>query len=323
MRNGRFPSVLTEFHISNVLPISMYEKFHEGLECSDKLVLPYEILLCIKQIKIPLPPVFTIGYLNSYIPVLCGVTEFTAPMGTAYCPDWILKKMTKKPSLFLKDAVVELLTPKKNKTCVYPGLRKIEIFCSSIIDPASCKTALLRYTIISKGEWVTIWVNHTSIQVHIIGLLPKNKCLLKSKNFEIQIIENSPQATIEKFQIPEINPLIESIHIPMIKTANNKHRSEKAETNTSNDNFIFPQTSRMISMKFDSRSHIDSGILPWDKEETIRPQQKTQVYMSFYKMNNLPTLPQLSTPRKIDLQSTFLRKIAKNPYCRCKNNSMS
>ena len=74
--------------ISNVIPISLHEKYTLELEYSDKLILPSSILSIIRLLQLPLPPLFSIGYSKNYsVPILCSVLEFTAPDDSIYIPN--------------------------------------------------------------------------------------------------------------------------------------------------------------------------------------------------------------------------------------------
>ena len=176
--------------ISNLITISLHEKYTLELEYSDKLILPSSILSIIRLLQLPLPPLFSIGYSKNYsVPILCSVLEFTAPDDSIYIPNWILKKMGKKSKNSSNEAILELLQPKTRKnSSFYPEAKKIEIFTTETIDFENCKKGLQRYTVLNKGEWIEIMDFPTVYKIFIFGLFPKNRCIIKSSNFKISFI---------------------------------------------------------------------------------------------------------------------------------------
>ena len=343
MDGSQFYHSSTSFQIRYVMPISLYEKYSPVLEFSDKLILPRAVLVFIKQTHLPLPPVFTLGYLNNYIPILCGALEFSAPANTVYCPSWILKKMSKKPTLFANEAVLELLKPKKNSNTVYPGMKKIEIFSTESITVEMCRKGLMRYTVINKGEWLQVSNGNEVFRIYISGLFPKNKCIMKSKTFEIVLMDCLSQTQIINDTCQDINPLIESIFIPQHTPKKGKSKSKKIENYNSNYSSLFPQNSRMIPLRNESIIRIDTDILPWDKDELIKihsipsnafsdRSQNRKLDVSTGSDKTPMTLPQLKTYEKrplTTLQSSIIFKpreaspASKRIGFRNKNNSVT
>ena len=264
-----FPS-LDYHHISYVYPISLHEKYRPSHEYSDNLILPSSIFTSIKYLHLPLPPVFSIRNTKANSPpILCGALSFTAPENTVYCPSWILKKMNKKQRYATYQAIIEIIHPKKHKSFVYPSVKRIEVFTNELIDINLCRKGISRYTIINKGEWLNISVNDNVYKIYISGLFPKNQCVIKTKTFELVFTERIPQVCSYEDSTPNINPLIESIHIPIYDNKRSKINKIKEES-PNNYSLYSHQTQRIPPIRYDSTMYLDSDILPWEKDEIVR-----------------------------------------------------
>ncbi|OMJ86255.1 hypothetical protein SteCoe_12236 [Stentor coeruleus] len=247
---------------SRILPLSCHENYNEDLEYSDKVILPATIFLIIRQCHLPLPPVFTIKSLrDTAVPIICGSFEFTAEEDTIYCPDWMLKKLSRRNKYYSGDVLIEILQSRKKNTYTFPLLKKIEIMLDESIEPEHCRKGLQLYTVLIKGEKINLILqNKKIIKASIVGLLPKNKCLVKNNNFEIVVIQK-PLEILNYEKNDEVRPLIQSLPISLLSKAKMMDK-RKTEAYT-------PWEHRVQPIRLEGES-VD--LLPWDKEDIpLRP----------------------------------------------------
>jgi Ubiquitin fusion degradation protein UFD1 len=274
-------------HISHILPISYHSNFSSEMEYSDKIILPLSILLTIKKIHLPLPPVFSLGFFReNYTPVICGVLEFTAEENHLYSPNWIIKKLGKKSKYSNGDALLEILRAKNKNNYTFPLLKKIEIYTEWIEDIEELKKALSMYTVVNKGESINIIINDRIYRVNILNLLPKNKCIIRNTAFEVILANNSTHfITSEQQEDIEPKPIIKSIPISLSINKSHKKRNSDAYT---------PWEHRIQPIKIDSEG---IHLLPWGKEETRN--ENTQTLPDIVLLTPKPRLNFKSKPRKI------------------------
>ncbi|OMJ75989.1 hypothetical protein SteCoe_24751 [Stentor coeruleus] len=254
------------FGISQVLPIFMSKNYRASMEYSDKLILPSKILFAIRKSHLPLPPVFSLKYLREDSPpITCGALEFSAPESIIYAPSWMMKRLGKKHTIHGAEAVLELLKPKRKNSLVFPFATKIEIFYDTPLNPEACKKALLRYTVINKGETLSLQLDSKAYKVTVLSLLPKNKCIMWKKDIQVTVLGGFiKNISIERDCI-NIIPLIETINFS--PKTRNKQQSRYHSPSALNSTFSYMNK----TCSFDEYIDLyDSDILPWDKEDQFK-----------------------------------------------------
>jgi len=264
-------------HFTNVLPISLHPSFTPSLENSDKLILPESIFFTIRKYHYPLPPAFVLrSHKFSLTYTICGVFEFSAEEGCLYCPTWILKKISKRSKYTSNEAYLEILINKKKNSLPFPLLKKIEVCSNSEINAELCKSGLMMYTVVNRGEDLKVFDKEgNSIEVHVVNLLPKNRCLVKSNNFVVNVVQKVVFTNETEEDEGEGTPMIECLPISLLAKSRVIEK-RKCESYT-------PWEHRIQPIKIEGET-ID--LLPWEREEVVQKEVTTQ------------TLPEISTTLK-------------------------
>lgn len=264
-------------HFSCVLPLSVHPAYCPAFEYSDKLVLPNSIFVTIRRNHYPLPPVFVLrSHKFSLTYTICGVLDFSAEEGCVYCPNWILKKISKRSKYSSNEVYLEILINKKKNSMPFPLLRKVEICLDSEVDIEICKNSLLMYTVLNKSESLNIFDGKGSfVRVQVANLLPKNRCLVKSNNFVLSIVQKVINTNETEVDAIDDRPLIESLPISLL-SKNRVIEKRNFESYT-------PWEHRVQPIKIEGEV-ID--LLPWEREEVLQNEVTTQ------------TLPEISTVLK-------------------------
>jgi Ubiquitin fusion degradation protein UFD1 len=175
------------YKITCINPIDTWPKYRACMEYSDKLILPYSILLNIRKTHQPLPPLFQISLLKSRsLKVTTGALYFSSEEHHGYFPAWVLKKINynhKKK----EEIVLEFYNVNKSNLYPYPVLKRIEVYMENIPDLDMAKKALAAYSLLSKGDWIKIMIEEIVYKVYVLALYPKNKCIIKDYHFEISV----------------------------------------------------------------------------------------------------------------------------------------
>ena len=172
--------------------------------------------------------------------------------------------MGKKNKYSKGDVLIEILRSRKTNIYTFPLAKKIEIFCEFEIDQNLCKKGLLMYTVINKGEWLSLMFQNKVVKVYIINLLPKNKCIVKNSAFEV-VFYNKIGRTAESEDLEvDAKPMIESLALSFNNRKNHKQRSLDLYT---------PWEHRIQPTSL-QEGHID--LIPWDKGDTIKNEMTTQ-----------------------------------------------
>ncbi|OMJ77810.1 hypothetical protein SteCoe_22514 [Stentor coeruleus] len=254
------------FAITQVLPIFMSKNYRASMEYSDKLILPGIVLLTIRKAHLPLPPVFSLKYLREDSPpIICGALEFSAPESTIYAPSWMMKKLGKKRTIHGAEAVLELLRPKRKNSLIFPQATRVEIYYDTPLNSDACKKALLRYTIINKGETLPLQLDSKVFRVTVISLLPKNKCIVWKKDLQVIVLGGSSKnASVERDFLNTI-PLIESINVSPKTRCRQRSRHQSPIAMNSTCTYMNKTCScdEYINM-------YNTDLLPWDKEDQFR-----------------------------------------------------
>jgi hypothetical protein len=327
--------------LTRIYPISYYTHYNESLEYSDKLIVPPAVIIPLKQLRIPLPPVLSISLSKSNsLPIICGVFEYTAKEDCLYCPSWMLKKLSSPQKKPPKEVILEILRPKRNNNCVFPAATRVEIATNTLITLDNCKKGLLQYTILNKGEWIRIKAGSTVARVFISNLFPKDKCMIKSLDFSVRINESFVTSLALPKDPLDINPIIESIQIPLIRNAVNRSRDLTPTAES-----YFKAGNRPL--RFEALDNFDTGLVPWEKEDQIRfenqgindllqPEIPVQSLLTEIKPQKPATFafPQLKTSKTRAVQPYNLttpkavsfstsKRVAPIPQSKGKNNSIS
>lgn len=282
-------------HFTSVLPVSLHPNYIPDLENSDKLILPESIFYLIRKNHCPLPPVFIVkSHRSSTTYTICGVFEFTAEEGSVYCPLWILKKISRRSKYASDEVYLEILMSKKKNSTVFPLLKKVEIYLEPEIDLATCKKSLMMYTVINKGETLNLTDNNKQVvKALVLHVLPRNRCIIKSENFSINLIQK-PKINTETDEEDEgeMKPMIESLPISLLAKSRAVEK-RKFESYT-------PWEHRIQPIKIEGEN-ID--LLPWDKEEIVQNEVTTQT---------LPEIPLAlsKSPRPLQLRQRKILTLA-------------
>jgi hypothetical protein len=123
------------------------------------------------------------------------------------------------------------------------------------------------YTVISKGQWLNVIINDKTYKIHILTVLPKNKCIVKNSCFDIVLYnKNSKFFEIIKEEI-DAKPMIESLPLSLLRNGNDK-KIRKFDAYT-------PWEHRTQPISIEGEG-ID--LLPWDKEEIVKNEMTTQTF---------------------------------------------
>ncbi|OMJ69727.1 hypothetical protein SteCoe_32469 [Stentor coeruleus] len=196
MTDHRCPEFV--YKITHIHPIEAWPKYRACMEYSDKLVLPYSILLAIRRTHQPLPPLFQISLIREKsLPLITGVLHFSSEEQHAYFPSWILRRISfgrhKKDELY-----IELLPVSKANLYPFPPLKRVEIYMEILPDYEQCKQALCAYSILTKGDWMKIMIEEKVYRIYIVAVFPKNKCIIKDGHFDISVRTFIPKVLIKQ-----------------------------------------------------------------------------------------------------------------------------
>ena len=143
----------------------------------------------------------------------------------------------------------------------------------------------MMYTVINKGEWISIMVGSKVCKVFIMAMLPRNKCVIKNSNFDLIISDRfASSVKVGKKEPSQDPPLFEALPITLLA----KERPielRKSEAYTPWEHRVQPLRLR--------EEGID--LLPWDKEEIVRNEITTQTLPDIIS----PHPQKNSKPRKI------------------------
>lgn len=172
--------------INHVHPIHTWPKYRTCMDYSDKLILPYSILLLIRRAHHPLPPLFKVLNQKSQTYLILGVLNFTAEETHGFFPNWVIKQLNIEKFSNI-ELVLELLPVSKNNLYPFPTVRRVDAFIEDFVDYEACKKALVAYSTLVKGDWIKIMIEEKVYKVYILALQPKNKCLLKDTLFDLNL----------------------------------------------------------------------------------------------------------------------------------------
>lgn len=186
------------YKILHIHPLEAWPKYRACMEFSDKLILPYSLLLTIRRSHQPLPPLFQVSMPKSKeVLLVASVLHFSSEEHHGYFPAWMLRKLNFGRSG--KDEVIlDLLQVNKSNLYPYPHLKRIEIYIDGVTDAEACKKALSAYTVLTKGEWIKIMIDEKVYKVYLLAVFPKNKCIVRDFHFELCIKNFIPKVFIKE-----------------------------------------------------------------------------------------------------------------------------
>lgn len=201
MKNpSKLPTTLLK-SFPSLEPISKSAIYNDSLEYSDKLILPRSIFFTIRALHYPIPPVFILRnskFLNKS--VYCGVLEFSSSEGQVFAPQWIIKRLSSSSKYSSFEVRLEILQTPQSKSSLFPLLTRVDLILESdTIDLSqdSIKKGLMMYTVITKGDYLNVFSkNSEKIKVFVCGLLPRNRCVIKSTGFDLNLTVKQVQTTV-------------------------------------------------------------------------------------------------------------------------------
>jgi len=181
-----------------------------------------------------------------------------------YCPSWILRKVAKPGKYSPAEVRLEILQTSQNRPYIFPLVSKIDLTLDSDIDPNTCKKALMQYTVINKGENLSFCVKKGEVvRAHISNVLPRNRCLLKSLNFDLNIIKKPVLITMTEEDEKDRRPLFEYFQISLLSKSRVIEKKRKEDSHTP-----WEHQTRPVDIEGENIS-----ILPWESQVSPRDDQ--------------------------------------------------
>jgi hypothetical protein len=267
--------------IHSLHPISAHPSYSEDLDYSDKLILPRSIFFVIRSLHYPVPPVFILRCPRTPLKsITCGVLDFSASENTLFAPKWIQKKLSTRSKYSTSDIRLEIFQTSQIKSSLFPLLSRIEVTLDSDIEAEHCKKALMRYTVVTKGDSLNIFHPIAGkSRVFVNNLLPRNRCIIKSSNFELNIIQKAARTTVTE-EDDKQKDLIRISLISKSKVFDRRHES------------VTPWEHRVRPIRIEGDS---VSILPWGSESSNQENFLDQVVQT---LPEIPKAPRKKTPEK-------------------------
>ena len=204
MKNpSKFPTTLLK-SFPSIEAISKSPIYSEALEYSDKLILPRSIFFTIRALHYPIPPVFILR--NSKImskSVYCGVLEFSSSDNQIFAPQWIIRRLSSSNKYSSFEVRLEIVQTPQTKSSLFPFLTRVDLVLvpdsesDLSLDLDSIKKNLMMYTVITKGDYLNVFYkNSNKVKVYVCGLLPRNRCVIKSNGFDLNFVVKQAQTTV-------------------------------------------------------------------------------------------------------------------------------
>lgn len=263
---------------SSLYTISQHPSYTVDSEYSDKIILPKSIFFIIRNTHYPIPAIFILRSSKNHSKfAYCGVFEFTAEENAIYCPNWILRKVAKAGKYSSAEVRLEILQTSQNRPYVFPLVSKIDLTLDSDIDSNTCKKALMQYTVIIKGENISFCVKKGEIaRAHISNVLPRNRCLLKSSNFDLNLIKKPVLTTMTEEDEKDRRPLFEYFQISLL--------SKSRVIDKRKQDSYTPWEHQVRPIKIEGEN---INLLPWESQNPLTDDQTSIVKLT----QPIPDLP--------------------------------
>jgi hypothetical protein len=143
------------FEIENIELIESFPAYNKMMEYSDKIIVPKYIYDGLVKNSLNLPAVFLLSVCSKPV-FLCGALEYAAETASIYCPRFLYSKVVEYLPLHVNsEAILEVIYPARQQYA-FTQLKRVEISTEQYLSYNTCKTALLRFTVIKAKQRFTV-----------------------------------------------------------------------------------------------------------------------------------------------------------------------
>jgi hypothetical protein len=193
--------------IQNVQLLSFQNAFMPSMDFSDKVIFPPSVLVELKILNVPMPPVLILAPNRSYYSkVYCSVLDFTAEEDCVCVPFWAYRELGYKSKAKNSSSrhtvrngygIKVFLAPLKENAQAYvlPKLQVVKLSSAIELDVALVKEAIRMYSVIREGKDIYFSVSGEKKSARVVQVMPAAVCLIGNE-FEVVVGKRNNSSTL-------------------------------------------------------------------------------------------------------------------------------